>query len=67
MKTKLLKKMLSLMVAGTVAFSLAACSSGTESESTGSDQMEETTASQETTETADTAQVNNTEESAELL
>lgn len=65
MKTKLMKKMLSVMIAGTVVFSLAACSGGTESESTGSDQAEENTDAQETTENAAAVQEENTEESAE--
>lgn len=65
MKTKLVKKMFPLIVAGTVVFGLAACSSEAESESTGSDQTEETTVTQETEETAVTAQEDNTEESTE--
>ena len=57
--------MFPLIVAGTVVFGLAACSSEAESESTGSDQTEETTVTQETEETAVTAQEDNTEESTE--
>ena len=40
MKTKLWKKMLSVLVAGTTLFCLTACGSGTESDSAASDQTE---------------------------
>lgn len=65
MKAELLKKMLSVMIAGTMVFSLAACSSQEESESTGSDQREESTDAQEMTENADAAQEDTTEEGVE--
>ena len=65
MKAELLKKMLSVMIAGTMVFSLAACSSQEESESTGSDQREERTDAQEMTENADAAQEDTTEEGVE--
>lgn len=52
MKTKLLKKMFCVLIAGTAVFCLAACSGGTESETAVSDQTEEGTDSQDTTETA---------------
>ncbi|MGI6008075.1 MAG: flavodoxin [Ruminococcus sp.] len=62
MKTKLLKKLFSVMIAGTVVFSLAACSSRTESESTGSDQTEANAESQQSAEIADTVPEENDEE-----
>lgn len=65
MKAELLKKMLSVIIAGTMVFSLAACSSQEESESTGSDQREESTDAQEMTENADAAQEDTTEEGVE--
>ena len=65
MKTKLLKKVLSVMVAGTVVFSLAACSSGTGNENTTSDQTEESKASEDTTENAGAVQEENTEAGSE--
>lgn len=65
MKAELLKKMLYVMIAGTMVFSLAACSSQEESESTGSDQREESTDAQEMTENADAAQEDTTEEGVE--
>lgn len=52
MKTKLWKKMLSVLVAGTTLFCLTACGSGTESDSAASDQTEENTDAQGTTEVA---------------
>ena len=52
MKTKLWKKMLSILVAGTTLFCLTACGSGTESDSAASDQTEENTDAQGTTEVA---------------
>ena len=53
MKTKLWKKMLSILVAGTTLFCLTACGSGTESDSAASDQTEENTDAQGTTEETD--------------
>lgn len=52
MKTKLLKKIFCVLIAGTAVFCLAACSGGTESETAVSDQAEEGADSQDTTETA---------------
>ena len=52
MKTKLWKKMLSVLVAGTTLFCLTACGGGTESDSAASDQAKESTDAQGTTEVA---------------
>lgn len=52
MKTKLWKKMLSVLVAGTTFFCLTACGSETESDSAASDQTEENTDAQGTIEVA---------------
>ena len=48
MKTKLLKKIFCVLIAGTAVFCLAACSGGTESETAVSDQAEEGADSQDT-------------------
>lgn len=61
MKTKILKKVLSVMIAGTAVFCLAACSSGTGSEDAAADQTEESADSQETTETGEAVQEDNAE------
>lgn len=61
MKTKMLKKMLSVMIAGTAVFCLAACSSGTGSEDAAADQTEESADSQETAETGEAVQEDNAE------
>lgn len=50
MKTKLLKKIFSVLIAGTAVFCLAACSSGAESGAAQADQTEENADSQDTTE-----------------
>lgn len=65
MKSKLLKKMLSAVLAGTVVFCMTACSSGTGSEDTAAGQAAESTDAQETAETADAGQEDNTESAAE--
>lgn len=61
MKTKILKKVLSVMIAGTAVFCLAACSSGTGSEDAAADQTEESADSQETAETGEAVQEDNAE------
>ena len=61
MKTKMLKKMLSVMIAGTAVFCLAACSSGTGSGDAAADQTEESADSQETAETGEAVQEDNAE------
>lgn len=64
MKTKFVKKMLSIMIAGAAVFCLAACSSG-ESSSSVSNQAAEDEASQESEETAGAGQDESTGESTE--
>ncbi len=65
MKTKMLKKMLSVMIAGTVVFCLTACSGGTGSEDTAAEQAADSADSQETAETEDAVQQESAEDSAE--
>ena len=56
MKSKLLKKLLSVMLVGTAVFSLAACSGGTGTEDQPETQTEESTETQETAENTDAGQ-----------
>lgn len=67
MKSRLLKKMLSAVLAGAAALCLAACSGGSGSEDTAADQAAESTDAdtQETAETGDAGQEDGTEESGE--
>lgn len=64
MKSKLLKKVLSVMLVGTVVFSLAACSGGTGAEEQTVTQTEESTETQEMEENADTGEEADIEEAA---
>ena len=64
MKSRLLKKMFSAVLAGTAAFCLAACSGGTESEPEASDQTEVNADSQVAEEPADAVTEENTGEGA---
>ncbi len=70
MKSRLLKKVLSAVIAGTAAFCLAACSGGAESEPAASDQTEadaepQTAEEPETTEAVQEENAENGEESSE--
>ena len=64
MKSRLLKKMFSAVLAGTAAFCLAACSGGTESEPEASDQTEVNADSQVAEEPADAVTEENTGDGA---
>ena len=64
MKSRLLKKMFSAVLAGTAAFCLAACSGGTESEPAASDQTEVNADSQVAEEPADAVTEENTGDGA---
>ena len=65
MKTKLLKKIFSVLIAGTAALCLAACSGGEDSGTAASDQTVENTDSQDVAETEDTEQAESSADGTE--
>ena len=65
MKTKLLKKIFSVLIAGTAALCLAACSGGEDSGTAASDQTVENTDSQDAAETEDTEQAESSADGTE--